>query len=74
MWLLSVAQRHVNCYDQGFKCSWERFNMRLKGICFPEFKAGCDGWCFTDNYHIYNCIYPPFTCLPCTDRLHAGEG
>jgi len=38
------AQKHVICFDQGFKCFCEIFSLRLTTACF---EATLDGWYFT---------------------------
>jgi len=66
MRVLNGAQKHVNCFDQGFKCFTRHLAWGLQPFVFPEFKARFDCCCFTSY------MYSLFTCLACTHHLHVG--
>jgi len=45
MKMLSGAQKHVNCFDQGIKCFCEIFlSWDGQPFVFSEFKSWFDGW------------------------------
>jgi len=47
MGVIIGAQRHVNCFDQGFKSFARHLAWGWQPIFFTEFNAGFDGLCFT---------------------------
>ena len=68
MTVLSGAQKHVSCYDQGFRRFCETFSLTLTTVCFHEIWSKI--WRLVFYYSSY--MYWFCTYLACTPHLHVG--